>query len=186
VEYSVSEQTVAARPTAVIAATTTWDAFPTLWRPLLDAVWAAARSNDAIAPGRNVMFYKDNVPNVEIGVEAAGPFAAVGRIVPSSLPAGRVAATTHRGRYEDLGAAHKAVITWCDGRGLRRTGARWEIYGHWIEGVEPEVEVYYLLQLRRGDVEARRDRASRRAHRCDRGVGRRRVRNQLEVGAGPA
>jgi effector-binding domain-containing protein len=146
VGYSVSEQAVDERPTAVIAASTTWDAFPTLWRRLLDEIWAVARSNDVIAPGRNVMLYKDDVPNVEIGVEAAGPFEAVGRIVPSTLPAGRVATTTHRGRYEDLGVAHEAVIRWCDGRGLRRAGARWEVYGHWIEGVEPEVEVYYLLE----------------------------------------
>jgi effector-binding domain-containing protein len=146
VSYAVSERVVAERPTAVIAAETTWDEFPLLWRELLDEIWAVVRSNDEIDPGRNVMLYKDDVPNVEVGVEAAGPFAAIGRIVPSTLPSGRVATTTHRGRYEDIEAAHEAVIRWCDGRGLERTGARWEIYGHWIEGVEPEVEVYWLLR----------------------------------------
>ena len=144
--YAVGERVVAAQPTAVIAAETTWDEFPSLWRRLLDEIWSAVRSNDAVDPGRNVMLYKDDVPNVEVGVEAKGPFAAIGRIVPSALPSGRVATTTHRGRYENIGAAHEAVISWCDDCGLERTGVRWEIYGHWIEGVEPEVEVYWLLR----------------------------------------
>jgi len=147
VSYAVSERTVVEQPTAVIAAETTWDEFPSLWRELLDEIWQAVRSNDEIAPGRNVMLYKDDVPNVEIGVEAAGPFASIGRIVASALPAGHVATTTHRGRYEDIGDAHKAVIDWCADRGLERTGARWEIYGHVTRQVtQPDVEVYWLLR----------------------------------------
>jgi effector-binding domain-containing protein len=145
-DYVVNEQTVAERPTAVIAATTTWAAFPSLWRQLLDEVWQVVRSNEAIGPGRNVMLYKDDVPNVEIGVEARQAFAAIGRVVPSALPAGRVATTTHRGAYDGIGAAHKAVTNWCDGHGLRRTGTRWEIYGHWTPDVaEQTVEIHYLL-----------------------------------------
>ena len=45
------------------------------------------------------MLYKDDVPNVEIGVEAAAPFAAIGRVVSSTLPAGRVVTATHRGPF---------------------------------------------------------------------------------------
>jgi effector-binding domain-containing protein len=147
VDYVVSECVVAERPTAVIAAETTWEEFPALWRRLLDEIWQAVRSNEAVAPGRNVMLYKDDVPHVEIGVEAAGPFAPIGRVVPSTLPPGRIATTTHRGRYQVLGAAHEAVIGWCDRHGLQRTGVRWEIYGHWTPIVaEQEVEVYWLLR----------------------------------------
>ena len=72
-DYVVSQQTVAERPTAVIAAETTWEAFPSLWRQLLDEIWEVVRSNDAIVPGRNVMLYKDDVPNVEIGVGSRSP-----------------------------------------------------------------------------------------------------------------
>jgi len=36
------------------------------------------------------MLYRDDVPNVEVGVEIAGSFAPTGRIVASALPAGRV------------------------------------------------------------------------------------------------
>jgi len=63
--------TVGARETAVVAATTTWDEFPRLWRVLLDEV----REH---ADGRNVMLYRDDVPNVEVGVLVRGAFTPWG------------------------------------------------------------------------------------------------------------
>jgi effector-binding domain-containing protein len=145
--HSVRETTASEQPTAVVVAGTSWDAFGSLWPQLLDEVWAVARASDAIVPGRNVMLYKDDVPNVEVGVEVSEPFAAVGRVVSSTLPAGRVATTLHRGSYDELGSAHEAVIVWCNEHGLRRTGVRWEIYGHWVENsADQEVEIYYLLR----------------------------------------
>ena len=145
--FTVTESLVAAQVTAVIGQSTTWDAFPRLWPNLLGEVWAAVRANAEIDPNRNVMLYRDDVPNVEIGVEVAAPFAAIGRVVSSSLPAGRVATTTHRGAYEEIGLAHQAIIDWCNGHGLERTGMRWEIYGHATEhAADQEVDVYYLLR----------------------------------------
>ena len=144
--YTVTESVVAAQPTAVIGQSTTWAAFPRLWPILLGEVWATARTSAEIEPDRNVMLYRDDVPNVEIGVEVATPFAAIGLVVPSSLPTGRVATTMHRGAYEEIGLAHRAIIDWCDHHGLQRAGARWEIYGHATEHTaDQEVEVYYLL-----------------------------------------
>jgi effector-binding domain-containing protein len=146
VAYSVRELVVAAQPTAVVAESTTWEEFPSLWPRLLAEVWAVVRASDGISPNRNVMLYGDDLPNVEVGVEVGEPFGAVGRVVSSALPAGRVATTLHRGRYVDLGSAHEAVIEWCDGRRLVRAGPRWEIYGHHIEGSEEqEVEISWLL-----------------------------------------
>jgi hypothetical protein len=42
--YQVTVTDVAARPTAVVAATTTWPEFPALWKELLDEVWACLRA----------------------------------------------------------------------------------------------------------------------------------------------
>ena len=42
--YQVTVTDVAARPTAVVAATTTWQEFPALWQELLDEVWACLRA----------------------------------------------------------------------------------------------------------------------------------------------
>jgi effector-binding domain-containing protein len=142
----VRELEIEPRPTAVISQATTWEEFPALWRTLLDEVWEAVRGHELIRPGRNVMLYKDDVPNVEIGVEAAAAFPPIGRVVSSALPAGRVLTATHRGPFDEVGAAHEAVVRACDERGLRRRGPRWEIYGHWDErDPRPEVEVYYLV-----------------------------------------
>jgi len=145
VSYLVLERTVPARITAVIAETTTWEEYAGLWRRLLDEVWAAVRSDDRIAPGRNVMLYRDDVPSVEVGVEAERRFEPIGRVICSSLPAGRVVTTTHRGSWE-VGPAHRAVADACASMGLERLGPRWEIYGHWNRPGDEEVEIFYLVR----------------------------------------
>jgi effector-binding domain-containing protein len=143
---NVSLRTVQAHPTAVIAATTSWEEYPDVWPRLLDEVWSVVGPRRAeMAPGRNVMFYTDDVPNVEVGVEVTGSFLPLGRIIASTLPAGRVAMVTHRGSW-DIGSAHRAVIDECDRLGLERVGPRWEIYGHYSAPGDEEVEVYYLVR----------------------------------------
>ena len=85
------------------------------------------RAGGAEKAGHNVMLYKDDVPNVEVGVQVAGPFPPVGQVVPSVLPAGRVVATVHR---------------WAAAHGHRLTRVRWEIYGDWSDdpaAVETEI-----------------------------------------------
>jgi effector-binding domain-containing protein len=141
----VVERVVRAVPTAVIAETTTWAEYPQVWRRLLDEVWSVVRTDARIAPGRNVMLYKDDTPSVEVGVEVDAPFEQIGRVVCSSLPAGRVAVTTHRGSF-DVAHAHASVVAACDEWGLERLGPRWEIYGHWNKPGDEEVEIYYLVR----------------------------------------
>ena len=107
------------------------------------------RGSDLTA-GRNVMLYKDDAPSVEVGAEVSGPFAGRGRVVASSLPAGRAAAAVARGEPSpaNLAGAHAAVREWCAAGGHDRTGVRWEIYDHWREDQDPalyETEVYWLL-----------------------------------------
>jgi effector-binding domain-containing protein len=143
--YEVVERVVPARPTAVVAETTTWSEYPELWRRLLDEVWGAVRADESVRPGRNVMLYKYDMPAVEVGVEVEVPFRGIGRVVASTLPAGRVVMTTHRGSWE-VWPAHESVIAACEQRGLERLGPRWEIYGHWNEPGDEEVEVYCLVR----------------------------------------
>jgi effector-binding domain-containing protein len=142
----VVELTVEERPTAVIAETTSWEEFPRLWGALLSEVWETVRGDEEVRPGRNVMLYLDDAPHIEVGAEAAGPFASRGRVVPSALPAGRVAMTRLVGSYDEIGAAHKAVVDACAERGLKRLGPCWEIYGHHNDaGPDQEVEIYHLV-----------------------------------------
>jgi effector-binding domain-containing protein len=143
----VTETAVAARPTAVVPAATTWEEFPALWSKLLDEVWACLRSGGITRGCRNVMLYLDDVPHVEVGVELTQPCPLIGQVVASSLPAGTAAMTVHRGPYDGLGAAHRAVIRWCRVNGRERAGPRWEVYGpHDDDPAKVWTEVYYLLR----------------------------------------
>jgi effector-binding domain-containing protein len=126
-------------PTAVVAETTTWQAYPSLWPQYLDEVWTFLRGSD-LGPGRNVMVYRDDRPRVEV----ERPFAPHGRVVASTLPAGVAAKTIAHGApsREGLAAAHAAVKEWCATNGHELDGTHWEIYDH-----EPAsyTEVYWLV-----------------------------------------
>src|SRR5262245_45163900 len=146
--YEVSIVDVAACPTAVVAATTTWAEFPGLWGKLLDEVWAAVRAAGVAAGCSTVMLYRDDVPHVEVGVTLRAPCPQVsgGRVVASSLPAGRVATTIHRGPYAGLAAAHQAVVDHCSAGGHQLAGPRWEVYGdHRDDPADLETEIFWLL-----------------------------------------
>lgn len=142
-----------ARPTIVVARQTTWGEFPSVWGSMLDEVYTVVRraSVDQARPGvdrwQNVMLYRDDVPNVEVGVLAPGPFSQAGNVISSALPAGLTASITHRGPYAELDAAHRAVRDWCAAQGHQLAGPRWEIYGHWREDPSDlETEIHYLLR----------------------------------------
>ena len=140
--HEVTRVTCAARPTAVVAEATTWNAFPALWPCRLGEVRAVLGDGC----GLNVMLYRDDVPNVEVGVLAESAFVPSGRVTASCLPAGDVAMTVHRGHYEHLDSAHRAVLDWCAVQGFAVTGVRWEIYGHHADDPAHRVtEVFYLL-----------------------------------------
>ena len=149
-DYAVRIVTTAPTPTAVVAESTSWEEFPQLWGELLGEVWTVLRDSD-LKTGRNVMLYKDDSPNVEVGAEVSDSFTPTGRVVPSSLPAGRAATGVARGAPSTAGlaSAHAAVRDWCAANGHELSGVRWEIYGHWLEDQDPalfETEVYWLLK----------------------------------------
>jgi hypothetical protein len=161
---SVTIVTTPPTPTAVVAQATTWEEFPTLWRELLDEVWPFLRGTGAdLSPGHNVMLYRDDVPNVEVGAEVAGPFAPHGRVIPSTLPAGRAARAVSRGAPSPKGlqAAHAAVRDWCAANGREPTGVRWEVYDHWRDDPDTfETEVYWLLEAEAPEPSSTRSSAS--------------------------
>ncbi len=149
----VSFVTVEPRPTAVVAQTTSWEQFPSVWPALLDEVYGFVRGREDLATGdggelwQNVMLYRNDTPVVEVGVLAAGSFVAQGRVTPSELPGGEVAAAVHRGDYARLHATHGAVRDHVAAHGRELAGPRWEIYGHWREDPsELETEVFWLLR----------------------------------------
>ena len=129
----VTVKTAGPTPTAVVAAAATWAQFPTIWRPMLDEVWNFLRGGDApeglYQQGHNVMLYKDDIPNIEVGVQVTGSFAPTGHVVASTLPGGHVATATHTGPIATIGDTHQAVREWSTANGYQLAGPRWEIYG---------------------------------------------------------
>jgi len=148
VDYEVKLLTVRDCPTAVVKATTTLEAFPALWKSLLDQVWAFLGTSDLRTDGHNIMLYREDgaALHVEVGVQVVRAFESSGAVVSSTLPGGRAAMTTHRGLYSGLGLAHRAVLDRCAAEGVQLTGTSCEIYGHWHEDpAQLETEVYWLL-----------------------------------------
>ena len=152
-EIGVTFVRVDPRPIAVIAQSTTWKDFPQVWGPLLDEVYRFVRSRDELATGagderwQNIMLYKSDRPDVEVGVLVSAQFTPVGRVTPSELPGGEVATATHRGDYGQLGVTHGAVRDAIAARGRELDGPCWEIYGHWREDPAAlETEVFWLLR----------------------------------------
>ena len=146
---AVTVKTVEPTPTAVVATATTWAEFPAMWGPMLDKVWSFLRSG---APqglyerGHNIMLYKDDVPNVEVGVQVSGSFHAAGHVVASMLPGGLVATATHTGPVATIGDTHQAVREWSTANGYRLAGPRWEIYGDPDPSTgDFDVDVYWSL-----------------------------------------
>jgi effector-binding domain-containing protein len=99
---------------------------------MLTDVWSFLRANPPeglYKDGHNIMLYKDDVPNVEVGVQVSGSFAPAGRVVASTLPGGLVATATHTGPIGEIGDTHDAVRGWSEAHGYRLAGPCWEIYG---------------------------------------------------------
>jgi effector-binding domain-containing protein len=145
-DYQVSIVEAGSRPTAVVAATTTWQEFPALWGQLLGEVWDCLRAGGIDRGCRNIMLYLDSAPTVEVGVLLDRPCPLAGRVVESALPQGTAAMTVHHGSFGGVRAAHDAVVNWCAANGRQPSGVRWEIYGpHNDDPAKQWTEVHWLL-----------------------------------------
>lgn len=65
---------------------------------------------------------------VELAFPTATPFPGVGDVRGEERPAHLVATTVHRGRYEEVGPAYRAVEQWVTEHGHAATGAPREVY----------------------------------------------------------
>jgi effector-binding domain-containing protein len=146
VTHEVMIRLVDARPTAVVAARTRWRGFAALWPQLSGEVWACLRAGGITSGCPNVMLYADlgAEVDVEVGVILEQPCPLTGRVESSTLPAGRVAMTVHRGDYSGLDSAHRDIAEWCAAHGHPVTSIRWEVYGPHSD--VPSTEVFWLLE----------------------------------------
>jgi effector-binding domain-containing protein len=66
--------------------------------------------------------------DLEVGTPIAEPIEPSGRVVAATIPGGLVAATMHRGRYEDVGPAYRALGKWVQEHGHETAGPPREVY----------------------------------------------------------
>jgi len=116
---------------------------------LLKAPWDFIGMNpDLRRDGHNVAVYRNEGAevSVEVGVQVVRKFEPTDLVVCSRTPQGTVATTTHVGPYSELGAAHRAVQTWCKDNRRSLAGISWEIYGDWDDDpTKLRTDVLYLL-----------------------------------------
>ena len=89
---------------------------------MLGKVWTFLRADapeGLYEQGHNVMLYKDDVPNLEVGVQVNGSFEPAGPVVASALPGGLVATATHTGPITGIGDTHGSVREWSRAKGYR-------------------------------------------------------------------
>lgn len=71
----------------------------------------------------------DETPGeIELGFPVTTPFPGDGDVVGAELPGGLVAATVHRGPYDEVGPAYRAVEEWVQEHGHVHTGPPREVY----------------------------------------------------------
>jgi hypothetical protein len=150
--HKVSIRIAAPRTIAAVHGRLTVMEIPAKCISYLDQVYAAAKTGAIALDGQNIFVYHpvpgrpDDV-DAAFGVGVAGPFEPIGNVRPTAMPIGEAAMTTNWGSYAGLRAAHNAVITWCRENGRKRTGIRWEVYGHWTDDESRlQTDVYHLLE----------------------------------------
>ena len=66
--------------------------------------------------------------DLEVGFPTDRAVEPAGDVVPSSLPAGRVARFVHRGSFDGLSASWQQLQSWIEEQGLTRQPMWWEVY----------------------------------------------------------
>jgi len=150
-KHNVVVETVQPELIAAVRSTVRVGEVGRAWKPALDQVWAFLHENREPAHGHNLFLYhhpaqRDQPMEVDFGVEVSERFEPVGNVRCVETPAGEVARTVHRGPYDQLGAAHEAIHTWCAAHGRKIGQASWETYGDTTEDpADQETTITYLL-----------------------------------------
>jgi hypothetical protein len=149
--YSIKVEQFPGHPLAVVRRRTARPQLGAVIQEACGTVWSALKSQQIKGAGRHVAVYLDDIINLEIGVEIDHPITAFSQVIPSSLPSGQVATTTHFGPYQQRDAAHDAIQKWCAANHRAPTGLFWETYGHWVDewNRDPSkirTDVFYLLK----------------------------------------
>ncbi len=85
--------------------------------------------------------------DIELGFPTLAPFPGAGEITGEDWPAGLVASTVHRGRYDESGPAYRALEAWVQEHGHTATAPVREVYLTSPEDTPDPAEYLTELQL---------------------------------------
>jgi hypothetical protein len=147
----VSVTVVVPRPFAAVTTRMPVADVPRRFGEFLDLVYASGRAGEVALDGQNIFVYRptDNpdIVDVEFGVGVTAPFTGSGKVGPATVPACVAATATLYGDYSQIRSTHQAIIDWCRTNGRRRTGTRWEVYGHWSDDpARVRTDVFHQLE----------------------------------------
>jgi len=152
---SVDVQAVRPRKLAAVRREVAPGAVGSAWGPALDKVWEFIRSQPGLrTDGHNIFLYhhpkQPGAPILcDFGVEVVRAFETAGDVYATETPAGEAAVAVHRGPYNRVHDAHRAITEWFAANRRESAGQSWEIYGDPTpDPADTETTVVYLLKPR--------------------------------------
>src|SRR5262249_25293734 len=115
---SVNVQTVHPRTLAAVRREVAPGAVGFAWGPAVGKVWEFIRSQPGLwTDGHNIsLYHHPTQPGAPIlgdfGVEVTRTFETAGEVYATETPAGEAAVAVHRGPYNRMYEAYKAIDTW--------------------------------------------------------------------------
>ncbi|NND01471.1 MAG: AraC family transcriptional regulator [Acidimicrobiia bacterium] len=128
--YEIESKTLSEQPTVVVRGRVKVSDIGDWLGPAYAAAARVAGAAIAGLPFGRYQVVEGDPPafDVEAGFPVATFVEGSGEVEAAKLPGGLVAVTWHRGPYDGLELAHKALTSWLRQHGARAAGEPWEVY----------------------------------------------------------
>jgi AraC family transcriptional regulator len=129
--YSIMERELAAQPVLVIRRRVERAQLAATLGPLFGSIVEVAQRSGAALTGppfTRFLAWGAGLLTIEAGLPVAAAVPGSAEVQAQTLPAGRVATTTHVGPYDQLLDAYAAMERWIEAQGRTSAGAPWEVY----------------------------------------------------------
>lgn len=150
---TVNLQSVTARKLAAVRREVAPGAVGSAWGPALDKVWEFIRRTPGLwTDGHNVFLYHHSTDpgaptRCDFGVEVTRAFDADGEVFATETPSGEAVVAVHRGPYNRMNEAYRAIEEWMAENRRESAGQTWEIYGDPTpDPADTETTVVHLLR----------------------------------------
>jgi effector-binding domain-containing protein len=151
----VNLQTVHPRKLAAVRQEVAPGEVGSAWGPALGKVWDFIRTQQGLwSDGHNIFLYHHSKqPGAPIacdfGVEVTRAFETAGEVYATETPGGDAAVAVHRGPYNRMNDAYRAIDEWMVANHKESAGHSWEIYGDPTpDPADTETTIVHLVKSR--------------------------------------